>query len=181
MYYWPKESLQSSYCEAEKGAQRGAGGDHLRATKTVFRNDRERRSSRAQCFFVQVFLRCPTSSFLLRRVWFCIAGANCRCQNFFKKEGTTGIKASFRVVLETSPLWRCVQVLVCSERHAKATQDQGKELPALEICQGFGEQSMKACLQWAPSNPLPFCIFYGAVILGTVEFFNNNPVMHLCS
>lgn len=39
---------------------------------------------------------------------------------------------------------------------------------------------MKACLQWAPSNPLPFCIFYSAVILGT-EFFNSNPVMHLCS
>lgn len=106
-------------------------------------------------------------------------GANCRCQNFFKK-GTTEIKASFRVVLETSPLCRCVQVLVCSERHAKATQDQGKELPALEKRQDFGEQSMKACLQWAPSNPLPFCIFYSAVILGTVEFFNSHPVMHLC-
>lgn len=26
-----------------------------------------------------------------------------------------------------------------------------------------------------------FCFFYSAVILGTVEFFNSNPVMHLCS
>lgn len=70
----------------------------------------------------------------------------------FLKE-TTGIKAPFRIFSETLPRGEVCSGSCLQRKACKGHSGSGKELPALETCQDFGEQSMKACFQSALSNP----------------------------